>query len=325
MSRKVLIIEDDPVYGDMLNRYLLDRGFETSLAQTGHQAMESLPKVRPDIVLCDLNLPDISGLLVLERLLASSDPAPVIVISASDDMKDIREAVRLGAVDYLVKPVRQLDVLEYAIENCLTRSSLEESFEHERWELDDHLDVLFQDHAVVERLTEDLVPHDFIDVGRFHINHQLHRDDGEKLWIDYYRLPNEKAVMVMAHAQALAGQNVVSLLVLKTLFNPFLRSAMAGEHNVLMHPHHLLSRLNAELCHSRIRTAFDMVVVWIDAAANTAFWSLAGEKILLSHEGKADLALGIWNNATYRVHQSELREEGFYLACLNSHIRLRPR
>lgn len=323
MSRKILIIEDDPIYSDLLNQYLMGRGFSTTIANSGSQALKLFNKVHPDVVLCDLNLPDISGLRILEQMIGEPDAAPVIVISASDDMKDIREAVRLGAVDYLVKPVKQLDVLEYAIENCLTRSTLEDNFEHERWELDDHLDVLFQDQGVVERLSQDLVPHDFLNVGRFHVDHKLGRDDGEKVWIDYYRLPNEKVVMVMAHANALARQDIVALLVLKTLFNPFLRSAMAEEHNVLIHPHHLLARLNTELCHSRIRSAFDMVAVWLDANTGDVLWSQAGDKIMLSHDGKPDLALGIWNNATYRVHEANILTEPFYMACLNSHVKAR--
>ncbi|WP_194756932.1 response regulator [Aliidiomarina indica] len=321
MSRKILIIEDDPIYSDLLNQYLTGRGFVTSIATSGNQALDLMHEVHPHVVLCDLNLPDISGLKVLEKILVEPDAAPVIVISASDDMKDIREAVRLGAVDYLVKPVKQLDVLEYAIENCLTRASLEDSFEHERWELDDHLDVLFQDNAVVERLTQDLVPHDFLNVGKFQIKHKLGVDDGEKVWIDYYRLPNEKVVMILAHANALSGQDVVSLLVLKSLFNPFLRAAMSEEHNVLMYPHHLLARLNTELCHSRIRSAFDMTAVWLDAATGDVLWCQAGDKIMLSHDGKPDLALGIWNNASYRVHQANIANEPFYMACLNSHVK----
>ncbi|EGN74667.1 response regulator with CheY-like receiver [Idiomarina sp. A28L] len=321
MSRKILIIEDDPIYASLLTNYLLDRGFDVFNATTGKEAIESLSKVKPNVVLCDLELPDISGLTILENILKSVDAVPVIVISASDDLRDIRAAVRLGAVDYLVKPVQQLDVLEYAIENCLTRKNLEISYEQERWELDHHLDVIFNDHSMVSRLAQDLAPHEHLRVGPVLVDHELGLNDCEKVWIDYYRLPDNQIIMLLARAQAMTGQDVVALLVLKTLFNPILRSGLSGNMQLLRNPNLLLSRLNNELCHSRIRAAFDVVCASINPETKEIRWSQAGDKIMLSHEGHPDLAMGIWAKASYRCHTTELDRSGFYIACDNTWLR----
>ncbi|MCH8502224.1 MAG: response regulator [Aliidiomarina sp.] len=325
MNRKVLIIEDDRVYASILDSFLSERGYSATHAPDGETALRLLKQIEPDVVLCDLSLPDMSGLAILERLVSSPDPIPVIVISASDRMADIREAVRLGAADYLVKPVAKLDVLEYALESCLDRVALEKEHEHDRWEFDDHLDVLFQDDSVVQRLSYDLIRRDQLAVGPFQIIHHVGPRDEQRLWLDYYRLPNDQLIMVLARAQALSGQDILALLVLKTLFNPLLRATLAETTHLLMHPPKLLARLNSELCHSRIRAAFDMVVVWIDTRTGVARWSQAGDKILLSHEGKPDLALGIWGNATYRQHQVPLDRQGFYMACEETWLRAQPR
>ena len=321
MGRKILIVENDAVYANLLSNYLLDRSFDVYTASSGKAALASMGQIKPNVVLCDLHLPDISGLKILESILQSSDAVPVIVISASDDMRDIREAVRLGAVDYLVKPVQQLDALEFAIENCLTRNTLEESYEHERWELDDHLDVLFQNDSIIERLTQDLVPHEHLYVQDVRVDHEFGLNDGDKLWIDYYRLAPNQVIMLIARAQAVAGQDLLALLVLKTMFNPILRSGLSGNMQLLSNPNQLITRLNNELCHSRIRAAFDLVCVWIDTKTKEVRWSQAGDKIMLSHEAKPDLAMGIWEKATYKMQKTQLDRAGFYLACEQTWLR----
>lgn len=321
MDRKILIVEDDPVYANLLSNYLLDRSFDVYTAGTGEAALANMGQIKPNVVICDLNLPDISGLKILESILQSPDAVPVIVISASDDMRDIREAIRLGAVDYLVKPVQQLDALEFAIENCLTRNTLEDNYEHERWELDDHLDVLFQNDSIIERLTQDLVPHEHLYVQDVRVDHEFGINDGDKLWIDYYRLAPNQVIMLMARAQAAAGQDIVALLLLKTMFNPILRSGLSGNMQLLSNPNELLARLNNELCHSRMEAAFDLVCVWLNTKTKEVRWSQAGDKIMLCHEAKPDLAMGIWEKASYNMHKTQLDRAGFYLACEQTWLR----
>src|SRR5690554_2307015 len=109
MNRKVLIIEDDRAYASILDRSLSERGHSASQALDGASSLRLLKQIDVDVVICDLCLPDMSGLVILARLVSSPLLIPVIVIFSSDRMADIREAVRLGAVDYLVKPVAKLD------------------------------------------------------------------------------------------------------------------------------------------------------------------------------------------------------------------------
>lgn len=321
VGRKVLIVEDDQVYANLLANYLVERSFDVMVADTGAGALARIAEQPPNVVLCDLKLPDISGLAILEKILQSPDAVPVIVISASDDMRDIREAVRLGAVDYLVKPVQQLDVLEFAIENCLTRSSIERTYEREHWELDNHLEILFQDDAVIARLSQDLEPHEDLFVQNVRVDHELGERDNDRTWIDYYRLGPNQLIMLMARAQALAGQDMLALLVLKTMFNPILRTGLSGNMQLLSNPQQLLTRLNNELSYSRIKAAFDLVCVWVNTESKEVRWAQAGDKIMLSHESQPDLAMGIWSKASYKLNKTQLDRAGFYLACDKSWLR----
>ncbi|MEX0985179.1 MAG: response regulator [Actinomycetota bacterium] len=101
---RVLIVEDDPDLLVVLRVNLTAAGLEPILAADGRTATARVAAERPDAVLLDVMLPGIDGWQVLEELHAQGDRVPVIVCSAKKDPADIDRAMRLGAVDYLVKP-----------------------------------------------------------------------------------------------------------------------------------------------------------------------------------------------------------------------------
>lgn len=100
---RVLVVEDDPNIGRLLQRSLTDRGDVVSLARTGADGLTAAISEQPEIVLLDLGLPDLSGLQVL-RMLRAVSSVPVIVVTAQDDDKTVVRALDSGADDYLVKP-----------------------------------------------------------------------------------------------------------------------------------------------------------------------------------------------------------------------------
>lgn len=307
LSTRVLLIEDDPVFQGLVRRFLEQRSYHVVCADSGEEGIKLARQDDIDVVLCDLNLPGISGLDVLESLLHSFAQLPIIVISASERMSDIREAVRLGAWDYMVKPIEQLETIDIAIQNCLNRTTLESSWESERWEFDDHIDVLFDSDQMTQQLAEDLTPHEPLQLGSFEINHEVSEEANDGYWVDYRRLPDNQALVVIASAQALTGQSLLSLLVLKTIFNPIVRSASANHPLMLANPHKVLERLNAELCHSKMKSAFDMVLLWLDGETGAMHWGHAGDSLRMSLDSRPDLALGIWAHANYQAHQGKVQ------------------
>ncbi|MCC5855566.1 MAG: response regulator [Idiomarina sp.] len=321
---KVLVIEDDAVFSNILGRFLTQRGYQVVSAEDGETGLALCTSEQPDVVLCDLMLPKLSGLEVLERLILSMAATPVIVISASERMADIREALRLGAWDYLVKPLRELDVLDTAIQNCLTRSGLEDAWERERWELDDHIDVLFENDDMIAHLTADLVSHETLELPCGVISHRLGEGAGDRFLLDYFRFPDNNALIFMANAQSSGSQGVISLLVLKSLLNPLVRIAMAGNDAMMRTPHRLLERLNSELCHSRIRSAFDVVAVWVNGNTGDMEWGHGGDRIQLSVDSRPDLALGIWAQAQFTEHKGKLNSADFVIQADTTRITVTP-
>lgn len=104
----VYIIEDDPMVLEV-NKGFLQRldGFKlVGEAAEGKPAIEDIHKLQPDLILLDMYLPDLSGLELLRELRLENISSDVIMITAARDAVTIREALRFGAVDYLVKPFR---------------------------------------------------------------------------------------------------------------------------------------------------------------------------------------------------------------------------
>lgn len=102
----VLIVDDDFMVAKVHSGFVAAlEGFEVvGTASTGAQALEEAARLRPDLVLLDVYLPDMTGLEVLRRLRASGSSADVVVISAARDVDSIRSALHGGVLHYLVKP-----------------------------------------------------------------------------------------------------------------------------------------------------------------------------------------------------------------------------
>lgn len=106
----VLIVEDEPSYIDALKITLEPEGFAVLTAGNGRSGIAQFESGRPDIVLLDLMLPDISGLDVLRTIRVRSD-VPVIVVSAKSAEADVVSALELGADDYMTKPYSSRELI----------------------------------------------------------------------------------------------------------------------------------------------------------------------------------------------------------------------
>ena len=115
---RLLIVEDEVELAESLARGLGAEGYEVTIAATGQAALAAAKATRFDFVLLDLMLPDMSGIDVSEELRLQGVASPVIMVTALDDQDRIDEAARLGACDYITKPLT-LDYLEQAVEKHL--------------------------------------------------------------------------------------------------------------------------------------------------------------------------------------------------------------
>jgi two-component system KDP operon response regulator KdpE len=108
--KRVLVIDDEPQIRRLLSISLGKKGYDVSEAASGFEGIQSIQTVRPDLILLDLNLPDIEGSKVLAEIRSWSS-LPVIVLSVRDRGSDIVSLLDAGADDYLTKPFNVEELL----------------------------------------------------------------------------------------------------------------------------------------------------------------------------------------------------------------------
>jgi len=123
--KSVLVIDDDPLIRKTLSSYLSKKGFEAVAAEDGEEGIQKYEEHIPDLVILDIRLPDVDGLEVLGRIREKNPNASIIIMTAYDDMKTTIEAIKLGAFEYLVKPLDYVE-LDLTIDKAFQIRSLED-------------------------------------------------------------------------------------------------------------------------------------------------------------------------------------------------------
>lgn len=133
----VLVVDDDQKLLKMLRRTLVYEGFNVSTAADGREALQAVCTQRPDVIVLDWMLPELSGLDVLQALRADRNETPILMLTARDAIEDRVEGLEQGADDYLIKPFAPAELV--ARVNALLRrsgASAREAFSFADLELD---------------------------------------------------------------------------------------------------------------------------------------------------------------------------------------------
>lgn len=121
--KKVLVIEDEPEMRRNITTLLRYYDYEAIAAENGRAGIEAVRREKPDLILCDVMMPELDGYAVIQAL--QNDPSlariPFIFLTAKGEKEDLRSGMNLGADDYLTKPVANADLIQ-AIETRLRRA-----------------------------------------------------------------------------------------------------------------------------------------------------------------------------------------------------------
>lgn len=106
-SVRLLVVDDSELSREFLARRLARKGFETETAESGSKALAFIEQTKVDLVLLDVQMPDMSGLEVLRRIRKTYPPErlPVVMVTGSEEDRDVSEALHLGANAYVLKHV----------------------------------------------------------------------------------------------------------------------------------------------------------------------------------------------------------------------------
>lgn len=122
---RILLLEDDAILGDLLYHSLIEKGYETTHAEDGEEALGFVENKKFDLLVLDINVPRISGLELLKNIREYSITTPVIMITAYQDTAHLKKGFDLGCDDYIKKPF-DLEELHQRIKNLAKRYGVED-------------------------------------------------------------------------------------------------------------------------------------------------------------------------------------------------------
>jgi putative two-component system response regulator len=120
----VLVVDDEDGIRQALERFLTRLGYRVSSAANAREALERVATDHPQAMLCDIRMPATTGVELLPKVLAEDTDLAVIMLTAIDEPRTAIECLKLGAYDYLIKPV-DLEELELSLQHALRQRQLE--------------------------------------------------------------------------------------------------------------------------------------------------------------------------------------------------------
>jgi two-component system, NtrC family, nitrogen regulation response regulator NtrX len=154
MARTVLIADDEESILQSLQGILSDEGLEVITATSGLSALEKIDEVLPDIVLLDIWMPEMDGIEILVKIKASHPNLPVVMMSGHGNIETAVKATKLGAYDFIEKPL-SLEKVLLSINNAVDYSRLEEEITLLREKTQDRYHIT-GDNELIRRLKEQI-------------------------------------------------------------------------------------------------------------------------------------------------------------------------
>lgn len=335
---KLLVIDDELGVRQSLTAYLEDSGFQVYDAPDASIGLALFQELLPDLVITDLSMPDINGLVLLQQIHDILPSAPVIVISGAGVMGDVVQALRLGATDYLIKPIVDMEVLVMAVYKSLERRQL--LVDNERYRLESekanielkrHIAALEHDQRAGHFVQQSMSPVTPFTAGQYICEYNIIPSlylSGD--CIDYAYIQQRYYAFYLAdvsgHGSAPAFvtiwlRNLVAQLVrLKKMLVDF-----ENEHNALLS---LLEIVNKQLIEMGINNHLTIIVGVIDTEANQLYYIVAGHLPLpiIFENDKArflsgsGMPVGLFEQAQWEVSQVALPETDFSLLLFSDGI-----
>ncbi len=322
LTAKILVIDDDQKLRDEITEYFEDNGFSIVQAEDGEKGLELIKTERPILVITDLQMPGISGLDVLRTLTKEYPELPVVVISEEGGLDDVIQALRIGAWDYLTKPISQMPVLEHGVCRALERSRLieqnriyAEKIEEANQALKKSLDVLEEDQEAGRSVQMRLLPSKGVEFGDYHFDHSVSPSlylSGD--FVDYFSINEDVFGFYLADVSGHGASSAFVTVLLKSLVSKVLGRYQVQQDQTIVEPEKLLAELGEEIYLAKLGKYLTMVYGVVDLKNNTLTYSIGGHypnPVLLEGDTARFLEgqgfpVGIMEKATYQRHSIPL-------------------
>ena len=118
--KKLLVVDDEEEICDFLKAFFEERDFEVRTASSGESALEAVAQVKPQVILLDVHMPGMDGMNALREIKKKYPNIKVIMVTALETREKIEEAIRLGADNYITKPL-SLEYLEKDVQEKISQ------------------------------------------------------------------------------------------------------------------------------------------------------------------------------------------------------------
>ncbi len=133
-TAKILVVDDEPAVLEVIQKILIDRGFLVDVAKDGIEALNLLEQGSYDLMLSDVKMPRMDGMELLQRVSLLYPELITVMLSAFANIQDAVAAIKLGAYDYIAKPVYPEDLV-FSIERALKFKELRQAAQELEWTL----------------------------------------------------------------------------------------------------------------------------------------------------------------------------------------------
>lgn len=317
---RLLVIDDDESVRKNIAGFLADSGFSVTEAASGEDGISEYSNHHPDLVLCDLRLPDLDGLDVMQRIVHSDNETPVIVISGLGEINDVVQALRLGAADYLTKPIKDLEVLEHSVRRSLQQAKLLRDNARYSAELEDSnsqlrrsLDLLREDQEAARSVQTRLLPISPLGNGHYKCQHIIVPSlylSGDS--VDCWEAEDGSLIFYVAdvsgHGASSAFVSVLLMYLARDIARRHYRKY--GEISAAK----LLGKLNKELCRANLQKHATAFLGILDTNTHKLSYASAGHYPMpvVSMDGThrflegSSFPLGVRDSAHYEQQQFEI-------------------
>jgi len=293
----VLLVDDDLVVRDGIAKFLSELSYRVVVASDTKEGMDVFHSASPDLVICDMNLAGNCVLDFLRDIFSEVASQAVIVLSDKEVLDDVVEAMKLGASDYLIKPVTELVLLQLSINSSLKRAHIIKENEAYRKRLEDinhalenNLELFQSDQQAGRHVQISMLPKPPQLIAGYEFNHRVVPSlylSGDL--VDYKPISKSKVLFYIAdvagHGSSSAFITILLRFRTEQMRRDFIKSRFQGEFT----PANIINELNHDLLDTGLDKHITMFVGMLDRESNSLTYSVAGHHPLpvLYKDGKA--------------------------------------
>lgn len=280
---RIAVIDDTDLVRNVISRHLERMGFSTHQAEDGNSGLDVIRASKPDLVVCDMRMPRLDGLGVLKVVREEFPDLPVIVMSGEGLLEDAVGALKLGAWDYISKPVEPA-VLEHAVRKALEKVALirenrqyRANLERLNRELKATLRLLAEDEDAGRQIQFRMLPRNHLHFGPYLFTRDVVPSaflSGD--FIDAFTIDERHFGFYLADVSGHGVSSALVTVLLRTFVQRQVASFIQTGDRLVLSPSKLLMRLNDEMAHDDLDKHLTMFYGIVDLQQHSLLYANAG-------------------------------------------------